>query len=311
MTEDVVGHLRAKLLNPSTPLPQKYRVLFSLRNIAGTAAGRALEDALTQPSALLRHEVAYCLGQRQDPSAVATLVRVLGDVDEHPMVRHEAGEALGAIGTDACLGPLRDHVEDDADVVAETCRLALERIEQARESTSERDNAGESSYLSVDPAFPAPAHVPTQELEATLLNESARMSERYAAMFAIRNRGGAEAVRALCKAFSCRSALLKHEVAYVLGQMQDPGAVPRLIGVLNDRSEAAMVRHEAAEALGSIAQEGYVELLESGAKDEEPIVAESCLVALDMLEYERSGGFQYADMADDSGRPAALSAIQN
>ncbi len=30
-------------------------------------------------------------------------------------------------------------------------------------------------------------------------------------------------------------------------------------------------------------------------EDPEPIVAHSCEVALDMLEFERSGAFQYAD----------------
>ena len=31
------------------------------------------------------------------------------------------------------------------------------------------------------------------------------------------------------------------------------------------------------------------------ASDPEPIVADSCIVALDMLEFEQSGAFQYAD----------------
>lgn len=31
------------------------------------------------------------------------------------------------------------------------------------------------------------------------------------------------------------------------------------------------------------------------AEDPEPIVADSCIVALDMLHFEQSGGFQYAD----------------
>lgn len=39
---------------------------------------------------------------------------------------------------------------------------------------------------------------------------------------------------------SCSSALLKHEVAYVLGQMQDPAAVQFLTGVLQDSAEHAM-----------------------------------------------------------------------
>ena len=44
--------------------------------------------------------------------------------------------------------------------------------------------------------------------------------------------GGPAAVAALGLAFGARSALLKHEVAYVLGQMQDPDAsdVLRYVG---------------------------------------------------------------------------------
>jgi deoxyhypusine monooxygenase len=58
-----------------------------------------------------------------------------------------------------------------------------------------------------------------------LLDDQASIFERYAAMFALRNRGGEAAIEALGAAFSARSALLKHEIAYVLGQMQHPNAV--------------------------------------------------------------------------------------
>ena len=44
-------------------------------------------------------------------------------------MRHEAGEALGAIGRPECLDALRAHASDAAQEVAETCQLALERIE--------------------------------------------------------------------------------------------------------------------------------------------------------------------------------------
>ncbi len=65
--------------------------------------------------------------------------------------------------------------------------------------------------------------------------------------------------------------------------------------VLRDKHENPMVRHEAAEALGSIADRRCVSLLQDFSKDPEPIVAESCVVALDMLEYEASGTLQYVD----------------
>lgn len=84
-------------------------------------------------------------------------------------------------------------------------------------------------------------------------------------------------------AFTCTSALLKHEIAYVLGQMQDPQSTSILERVLRDAKEHAMVRHEAAEALGAIGDEHCLALLHEYARDEEPIVAHSCEVALDMI----------------------------
>ena len=54
-----------------------------------------------------------------------------------------------------------------------------------------------------------------------------------------------------------------------------------------------MVRHEAAEALGAIADPECIKLLEDYRSDPEPIVADSCVVALDMLQHEISGEWQY------------------
>ncbi len=42
-------------------------------------------------------QVAYVLGQLQNKAASAALSNILRDVNEHPMVRHEAAEALGSI----------------------------------------------------------------------------------------------------------------------------------------------------------------------------------------------------------------------
>lgn len=42
-------------------------------------------------------QVAYVLGQLQNKTASAALSMILRDINEHPMVRHEAAEALGSI----------------------------------------------------------------------------------------------------------------------------------------------------------------------------------------------------------------------
>lgn len=65
-------------------------------------------------------------------------------------------------------------------------------------------------------------------------------AQRYRALFGLRNKGGKEAVEAMCSVFGARSALLKHEVAYVLGQVQSSHSVQALTHVLQDPAEHAM-----------------------------------------------------------------------
>lgn len=104
------------------------------------------------------------------------------------------------------------------------------------------------------------------------------------------------AVHALASGFSDESALFRHEIAFVFGQLSHPASVPSLTEVLANRQEASMVRHEAAEALGGLAgeEEGVEDLLRPYLDDEEEVVRDSVVVALDMAEYERRGEMEYA-----------------
>lgn len=60
--------------------------------VAGAEAIEWISKAFTDESALLKHELAYCLGQMQDTRAIHTLTAVLKDTQQESMVRHEAGE---------------------------------------------------------------------------------------------------------------------------------------------------------------------------------------------------------------------------
>lgn len=81
-----------KVLNDSDrPLKERFRALFTLKNIGGTDAIKAISEGFHGDSALLKHELAYCLGQMQDPISIPYLISVLEDVQQEPMVRHEAG----------------------------------------------------------------------------------------------------------------------------------------------------------------------------------------------------------------------------
>ncbi len=149
-----------------------------------------------------------------------------------------------------------------------------------------------SPFDSVDPAPPSPVSE-VAVLRSTLCDETAKMFERMRALFALRNIGGNDAVDALAAAFDSNSALLKHEIAYVLGQMQNNHAVPTLIDRLEDLDEDLMVRHEAAEALGAIGDRTAIETLSKFVNDTEPVISESCEVALDLLEWVQSREFEY------------------
>jgi deoxyhypusine monooxygenase len=133
--------LRKTLTSESEPLAKRFRALFSLKHLAcqgSLPAINAIAAGFTSPSALLKHELAYCLGQTKNLAAVPFLRAVLEDKDEDSMCRHEAAEAMGAIGDMGCvdlLRKLRDSNEE-VEVVRETCEIAVARIEW--ESSEER-----------------------------------------------------------------------------------------------------------------------------------------------------------------------------
>jgi len=152
----------------------------------------------------------------------------------------------------------------------------------------------DSFYHSVDPAPPY-ASLDVQKLRTKFLDTSKPLFKRYRAMFALRERGSSEAVEALVAGLGDSSALMRHEIAFVLGQMQHPSAVEALTKKLHTEGEHPMVRHEAAEALGAIATEEALPTLKEFSKDKETVVRESCFVALDVTDYVSSDSFQYAD----------------
>ena len=66
----------------SLPLAARFRALFVLRNIKDNQSVSWIGKAFSDPSALLKHELAYCLGQMQNKSAIPVLSEVLEDVKQ-------------------------------------------------------------------------------------------------------------------------------------------------------------------------------------------------------------------------------------
>lgn len=134
-----VSTLRNILISEQEPLARRFRALFSLKYLASldppseetVPAIEAIAAGFGSPSALLKHELAYCLGQSRHDVAIEPLRNVLKDRQEDPMCRHEAAEALGALSDKGSLDLLKQFrdAQDEPDVITETCQLAVERIE--------------------------------------------------------------------------------------------------------------------------------------------------------------------------------------
>ncbi|KAL8944319.1 MAG: hypothetical protein Q9216_000504 [Gyalolechia sp. 2 TL-2023] len=315
-----IASLRKALTSESAPLARRFRALFSLKHYASLQpsteqslpAIQAIAAAFPSPSALLKHELAYCLGQTRNLASVPYLRQVLEDKHEDPMCRHEAAEALGALGDEKSLQILRQMRDDgsEAPVVRETCDIAVGRIEWEHSGQKKGERLRDSDFASIDPAPPLPqtAHrYSIGELREILLDVNLPLFQRYRAMFALRDLSSppdlptaVPAIQALASGFNDPSALFRHEIAFVFGQLSHPASIPSLISTLSDQKEESMVRHEAAEALGSLGDEdGVEEILRGFLDDPEQVVRESVVVALDMASFQKNGEKEYAVLVDE------------
>lgn len=297
VSDENIDRISYVLSDQNKPLKERFRALFTLKNIGTEKCIQAIGKCFNDPSALFKHELAYCLGQMCDEKAMPILVSVLEDDSQETIVRHEAGEAIGAIGSKEAIALMEKYSKHEIKEISETCQLALQRISWLHTSEKkEEEKLSINPYASVDPAPPMANSTSLQELTSILLDDNGKLFERYRAMFALRNMGTTESVEALCRGFSASSALFRHEIAFVLGQIAHPASVNALKATLEKSAEHGMVRHECAEALGAIATDECFEILKKYATDKERVVKESCDIALDMCEYENANDqFQYAD----------------
>lgn len=277
------------------PVSVRYRALFHIRTMAPSPAeGVALLfDALNiqRDSILLRHELAYVLGQLGDAQAAGKLREIARDVSEDDIVRHEAVEALAALEDIAVIDELMAMAATTtSEALKHTCELAVAGLLRKRAGKDALPPCVcQTQFTSRDPAE---GRLDATEKDvplaiATLVDKTIPLYDRYEGMFTLRNVGGKAAATALAEVLCSddSSAVLRHEVAFVLGQMEDERAVTALIASLADIQEQGMVRHEAAIALGAVGSQDAICALQSFVRDPDLLVAESCQVALETAAY--------------------------
>lgn len=263
--------------SPTTSMSFKMRNLFFLRSLETPEASLCIQKCLSGTSVLLDHEVAYILGQMKQPNSVDFLVGMIENTSLNAIVRHEAVEALGNF-EDASLIPLLEkYSNDESVIVRESVYLAIKKLL----NYTNHENM-KSRYGSRDPAFPFEGRFE----EAVKMFRNGNLEEKYRALFYFRDLNTKEAVEVLAEGFRDPSELLRHEVAYVFGQMENEHSVPYLRAVLDNPAEEDIVRHEAAEALGNIGNDECVDSLSKYVESEVQILRESVQVGLGISNFD-------------------------
>jgi len=288
--QDRLPKLKECVLDLANPISKRTHAAFLLRTMASPAAAQVIAEAVCnrKDSSLMRHELAYILGQMQYSNVCPTLSNILKDETEDVLVRHECAESLGAIGNAEYVPILKEYCDHVCPEIAETCHIAVELLNWR----SKGEKTEQANWQSVDPAPPLIGDISVESLSKDLQDNSQSLFTRYRIMFSLRNHNSDEAALALGEGFQDSSALFRHEIAYVLGQMQREVSIDCLEKVLRNKAEHRMVRHEAAEALGAIGGDRCSALLEQFQCDGERVVEESCQVALDTIDYWNTSEFE-------------------
>ncbi len=157
-----IQYLRDILCSESQPLALRFRALFSLKHAASLKpesedtlpAIRAIAAAFSTPSDLLKHELAYCLGQTSNHAAAPFLRERLEDPDEVAICRHEAAEALAALGHFQSLDRLKEIRDDKREdrVVRETCEIAVEKLEWQQSSQAKQEDLRKRYPIPISPS---------------------------------------------------------------------------------------------------------------------------------------------------------------
>ena len=296
------------LADPLESVQKRYNALFEARSYLTASETVAAVCGLLQahtPSILLRHEACYVLGQCGCSDAVPRLREIVQDSDEHEITRHEAVEALAALGDRESVELLeRISKETESTPLRETCELAAKRLSQE----ADIDEVEKSDYNTVDPVSTKNLNVQESDitsLQATMLDENTPLADKYAALFSlrgIRDRKGNPSMKAATAIATVMrndksSALFRHELAFVIAQLAfgkpDEELINLIASCFQNDQEHCMVRHEAAVALGSIGGQKSQEVLSDYVKNfanvvesqDQAIVVESCMVALESLSY--------------------------
>lgn len=300
------------------PVQARFGAMLSLRQLGSIDAIETLIMAYEyEPkSDLMRHELCYSLGQidiqsPEDEEIIQSfLEKVILTGESSDFVRHEAIEALDFVSEELTMQLLENFKEGSTgNILFDTYYLKKRQMQWAKDTDNGRTEGltlpQDSKFNTVDPApfynykAEGSPYTDVASLQQILLNtqegKDYDLFERYRALFTLRELNSAESVAAVCSIYTSAenlarcSDLLKHQAAFVIGQMKEvfqPAADILLNYINNTEQVAPIVFHEVLLCLGWILEDKAA--IEKFMKHPDLIVSESCESAIDIIELRQA-----------------------
>ena len=110
---------------------ERIQAAFHLENAGEDESIRIMGKALfSEPSPIVRHEIAFSLGESCNPKLASEYLMKAIEEDENIFVRHEAILALATLGKKEFIPFIKKYINSPELEIAESAEIALQRLEQ-------------------------------------------------------------------------------------------------------------------------------------------------------------------------------------
>lgn len=110
---------------------ERIQAAFHLENAVDDENLKILCEALkTEPSPIVRHELAFALGETGHPRLVIPYLKEAIENDSNIFVRHEAILALATLGDKSVMPFIEKFLDDKDPEISESAEIAIQRLNE-------------------------------------------------------------------------------------------------------------------------------------------------------------------------------------
>lgn len=119
------------ILDLNATKEERIQAAFHLENAGDDESVKIMGKALFgEPSPIVRHEIAFSLGETAYPDLASKYLMKAIEEDENIFVVHEALLALATLGKKEFIPFVKKFIKDPKPEISESAEIALQRLEQ-------------------------------------------------------------------------------------------------------------------------------------------------------------------------------------